>query len=1150
MHLHIWDVLITFRKTSIPFLAWAPFFIAAFNSLFNTEIKAQQLRQMRFQQLLPDDGLSQNQVQAIIQDANGFMWFATVNGLNHFDGQTIKVYKPDRNNPNSLSHGDVNEVYQTKNKEIWLGSHGGGLCLFNGIEESFECWPLPEENGARKDGVVRTIVEDHQGRLWVGTRLMGVTLFDRENKQFSKGVPILNHKADGDDFQIRSLLVDRKGDLWAGTLSGLLLRLNEEKGGFEIYPGPPERPEIKAIHSLIEDRDGNIWVGSTAGLAKIKNGDPNTIKTILLNPQGQEPKLRALLEDRRGNLWCGGTNRGLIKYDMTDGSTEFFPVNHAYASSLTDNQVMAIVQGKDDVIWIATMRGVSFFNHYNHYFTLYRSDVNNPDSISDDRVKAIHADDQEIWVGLGRDSGLVNLNRKTGMATTHKQDSSNPDAISSNYIHAICKDREGRLWLGSEGGVDLMNPDRKSFLNFSGQQNGLAHDAVFALMEDRQRRFWVGSYKGVHTLNRETGQFTRIKQSGPGGPEWNSDFINNFYQDDNDTIWVGLFSQGMKMYDQNTGTFKKFVHDPDDPNSLPGDQVNGFREINGRFWVATSGGLALMDRDTGRFTTLTESDGLPDNMIYAVVPDESGRLWLSTNYGLATYDPDSKVIRSFYVNDGLQDWEFNSRAFFRTASGEIFFGGMRGMNSFIPEKLPKDKPPPPVKITEFKINNKHVAGHDKLNQLDRVVLETGDQVLSFDFAALDYSSMGHHRYMCKLDGFNEEWVTLGKKSDQTYTNLDPGTYTFSVKAMGRDGLFGEPDSVVLEVKPAFWQTLAFRIAVAITLLIMPWLIYSIRIRNARARNKLLQDEVTRRKKAEKRVLDLNVDLETRVQERTAELEQAQKRLIDSAHQAGMAEIATSVLHNIGNTLNSITVSNQMNLQALDSSPLPNFQKANDLLREALESKTPDPDKLAKISLYFQGISDRLTNDNTNLAKNTRRITELVSKVREEIRFQEQYAQSEHHTTSICLQEVVNDAIKIIMDNLEEAKVTVTRSFESTSSVAAYKNKLVQMIVQVINNGVEAMAETPISQKRLDLSIKQQAGLVVLTIRDFGHGIDPQNLESIFRQGFTTRRDRYGLGLHSCANAIREIGGDIQAESQGLGTGAAIIMRFPATPNLS
>lgn len=830
---------------------------------------------LRFDRLSREQELSQVSVADIAQDRHGFLWVATQDGLNRFDGygftvflhdpaepgslsqnqlidlvpardgslwvvpfapgvidrydpatEQFRAYRHDPADPASLSPGQVvpGLVLDDRDGRLWLGAAGGGIDLLDPATGRVEhLRPDSSDPGSLASGNVSCLFEDRAGTLWIGTADAGLLRrrpggegvrpwFDswRFSPDEPEGIP---------DDRVTALHEDARGRLWIGTAHGLA-EMDRVRGTFRVVRAPdPSRPGRDAVQfvtptlprPILEDRAGALWVVTVAGLTRF---DPETGELVDFGPDEPAPRtlpnrtIAAVLADRAGELWVATQGSGLLRYRPGTGGFAALRHDPQDPQSVGSDFLTSLFESREGVVWIGTTdAGLAKFGRLKNTIRHYAR------GLADDMVYAVFEDSAgALWVGTLA-GGLHRFDPgRERVVERYANLPGDPRDLGADWVRAIHEDRQGRFWVGTVGG-GLALLDRaagrvaRRYRNDPEDSRSLANDGVFAIDEDRAGRLWLATAGGWDLFDPESGAFTHFRND-PDDPESLVNDGTRFTVEDRaGRLWIGT-NLGLSRYDPATGRFANFRHDPRRPESLANDTVMDLHEdAAGRIWVATyGGGLDLLDPSTATARQLTVRDGLPSNAIYSVLPDEDGHLWLSSNRGIARFDPASGAIETFDVGDGLQGSEFNGGAFFRSPRGELLFGGIYGVNAFFPREMRRNEHVPPVVLTAFRRLGRPERFPRPLAELAEILLSHRDRLIAFDFAALDFTHPEKNRYAYRLEGFDRNWIDIGTRRTAQFTNLDPGRYTFRVRASNGDGVWNEEGAAIrLVVVPPPWQ---------------------------------------------------------------------------------------------------------------------------------------------------------------------------------------------------------------------------------------------------------------------------------------------------------------------------------------------------------
>ncbi|HEX8426695.1 sensor histidine kinase [Hymenobacter sp.] len=783
-----------------------------------------------FRTLTATDGLAENSVYAIVQDRRGFLWVGTQDGLSRYDGVGFRTFRNDAQQSTSLGSNFVLALCQDRAGNLWAGT-GGGLSCYNPCTNQFRTYrAAPGDSSGLSDNFVRTVLCDRQGQVWAGTE-SGLHRFEPATQRFTvfrhqplRGVSIRYNA-------VRALAQDQAGTIWVGTGEGRVSRFDASLS--RLVPDARLQP-AGPITTLYADRRGGLWVGTEAqGLCYL----PAAGGAVRWYMPGSQPgslpvgRIKAILEDRNGTVWVG-TTEGLCRYDAATGT--FHPLQHQprNSRSLPENTVQALGQDQSGLLWVGTEAGLSCASLRP---TTFRTlDTNTPGP-----VWAITSDAaSRVWVGT-EEHGLICYDPATGKRQQFRHNSANAGSLAQDYIRALCFDKQGRLWIGTQDqGLDCLEPGSSRFVHYrhnSAQPNSLADDLVLSVSEDSQGKMWIGlNGGGLSRYDPATKRFTTFRHNPADPRSLPNNYVRTVYEDRQGRLWIATGGGGLSRFDARTGLFTTFRADGRNPRSLSSNSVRSIlQDRQGTLWVGTEGGgfSRIDDPDAGRFTTFREDDGLPNDVVYGILEDNQSCLWLATNKGLARFSLHTQKFHTFDARDGLLQDEFNAAACHRTLAGVFYFGGVNGVVAFCPETVRTNPVPPPVVLTAFRKFNKPVELPDTVITERHVLrLSPEDNVFSLEFAALNFQLPEKNRYLYQLKGFDEQWVPAGDRREATYTNLDPGTYTFRVIATNNDGVLN-PNGTALTiiVDPPWNRTWWFQVGISWVLFGLLFLAYRVRV---------------------------------------------------------------------------------------------------------------------------------------------------------------------------------------------------------------------------------------------------------------------------------------------------------------------------------
>ncbi|SKC63655.1 two-component regulator propeller domain-containing protein [Ohtaekwangia koreensis] len=895
--------------------------------LFTTSVPCQaQQEQVHFKRISLKEGLSQSTVKCSLKDREGYMWFGTRDGLNRYDGYQMTVYRNDPKNPASLNSSSINDI-----------------------------------------------LEDKAGNLWVATS-KGIDRFDRQQETF------IHYSLGDHPVYVSDILQDHRGTRWIGTENGLF---RWEKGHFR----PCKTPfEIASLQHITEDDRGELWIITWYGIHRFNPGNQSfrTYSTTELQAIGSP-----VFQDSQGRLWVGTTG-GLLLYNrQTDSFTRFLH-DENNPNSLCYNEVISLAEGPDGRLWIGTEDGgISLFDYRQNRFGTLRQNIDDPTSLSNNSVPSLYRDDQgNMWAGTW--AGGVNLYSPYAGKFAHYRkilDFNTPN------MYAVTGDPQGRIWISvEEGGLVMLDRRTGLFTHYpTPPQQGPAvgiilsmadygrdslaltyHLASFAFFNKRNGQFnflfphpdptnnqrigsskpivfqdhdhnlWIGDWgDGLILYDHRSRQFTyhRFDANDAGSLSNNSVFA--ICEDHQGNVWVGT-EDGLNRFDRNSGKFTRYQHEENNPNSLSHKTIISLLvDHQNTLWVGTEQGFNRLDEKNNRFIRYTRKEGLPSDVIKGMLEDAKGNLWLSTNKGLSRFDPRHKTFRNYDVNDDLQVEEFNRNACYKAPDGTMFFAGTAGMSMFHPDSLRENPYVPPVMITDFQIFNKSVGLADKDSPLKQSISQTKELTLSykqsvftFEFAALNFVLPGKNQYAYKLEGFDQDWNQVGTQRKATYTNLNPGEYTFRVKASNNDGVWNEKGaSIKVIITPPFWQTWWFKVLAATMVMGSAFTFYRIRINAIQAQKAKLEEQVQERTAEvvqQKEELQLvNADM----CEKQEEILQQQEELLATTEQLQTTNFELQESHNSLRKANEQVMSSILYANTIQQALLPSEKKISQTLPE-------------------------------------------------------------------------------------------------------------------------------------------------------------------------------------------------------------------------
>jgi len=862
-------------------LTYKKFCLCLFSALITISSFGQN-ESIEFDHYTTNNGLSNGYIYSILQDSKGFIWFGTANGLNRFDGYTFKAYYSDPKDTSSVSGNVVTSMTEDSTGNIWVTTTSG-FCSYNRKKDSFSRKSLVVNGENLHVSFLNTSMIDHKGYLWLGSSggIFRFRLYN--NPQVSNN--IINaemYQLDEVDVTavyrniVYSIVEDNDRKIWVASYSNKLFCFDEQVNGF--IPHPIDYPEAGKFSNfrkgLLKDLDGDFYITIEDNGLLVWYRGKNRFCLYKPDEPDKGPKgniLFALEEDKNGLIWIGDRNaEGISIFNKKTGKFTYVQAGVTNPYYLNSNKINCIYRDKSGSMWVGTIIGINKFSPGKLKFNRYFSDPLSPGKLSFNNVLCFaESKNGDIWIGTDG-GGLNKLDHITDKFVHYMHDPSNAGSLSSNSIISLCEDHEGALWMGTfDGGLArLKNNKFDAFFPDPVNPYSISNKNIWYVLEDTKENLWVATLNsGLDLFDRKTGMFYHYTVRESDSSSICSNVLLGLYEDRSQRLYITTY-QGVSIIDLKNYDFSKFPPDikfsalrhKENMNSISTNAVYCVREDNeGNLWFGTIGsGIDKLDAKTHIFTNYSTKDGLPGNFVSSILVDEFNNLWLATDKGLARFNPDTKEINVFGLKDGLQNLNLKSWAI-RTKYGKMFIGGPDGFNSFYPGQVRQFQNPnkPPVIISGLKIFNKPVKINEKFGNriiLTKDISETEELKLTFKenfftlyFVALDYTTPENNRYAYMMEGFNNEWINCGAIHEANYTNLDPGTYTFHVKASNNDGVWNEKGvSLRVIILPPWWRTLWFRIFLAVFITVTVGYAFLSRLRYLKNQKIVLEKLVTKK----------------------------------------------------------------------------------------------------------------------------------------------------------------------------------------------------------------------------------------------------------------------------------------------------------------
>jgi ligand-binding sensor domain-containing protein/serine phosphatase RsbU (regulator of sigma subunit) len=799
-----------------------------------------------------ESGMSQTRVNISFADSYGYLWIGTSEGLNRFDGYKFKIFKHIPYDSSSLSQNFIRCIAEDKKTNLWIGTDAG-LNFYDRKSGKFRQFiHNPDDSTTISDNQILSVYADNKGYIWVNTERS----FDRIDPSKNNILHFhhsLNNYNNGTASQNSQIIEDLNGNLWFGNSDGLF-SFNPETYKFANYINIPSNSESLSdneVLSIYKDKNGTIWVGTKNGLNKFNPHLKNFQRYLYYNRDGISiacNSVNTILEDKKGVFWLG-CNKGLILFDQRNSRTVFLSDLLINKSLFSIGLVNNLFQDKSGIIWMSGFQGLFKIDTKLKKFSVYNTSFYSYPSLSGDMISCVFKESNElIWLGIW-DNGLNILNRKTG--EVEKYYSANPNRtrrISSNKVRCLLQDHTGTIWLGSINGLDIFDPATRSFIPFREKypavSSGILNNRrIICITEDNKGDIWLGTDKGILRFQRRIKLFTSYNKIYNDNITTEMNLVFALAHDKNNKIWIGT-DNGLNCYDPEKDLFYRYEETGKIKDLSSRIIYSLFFDSHNALWIGTTSGLNRFNPQEENFDVFTEADGLSNDLINAILEDDNYCLWLSTNKGLSRYDIRKNEFTNFDLSEGLQSFEYNHSVARKALDGEMFFGGIAGLNSFYPKDIPLNPYLPEIVITSYELMDykglikEYSEGEFKYIQVNY------NQSFTINFAALDFTlpAKNQFEYSISLKGKEEYWILIRNQNSLTFSNLPQGEYILRIRGSNSDLVWNKEGTVLfISSRVPFWRK---KSVLVLYFLFSVYIIYSLfqfRTKSLRRSNRVLRD---------------------------------------------------------------------------------------------------------------------------------------------------------------------------------------------------------------------------------------------------------------------------------------------------------------------
>ncbi len=1100
---------------------------------------------LHFSHITEANGLMNPNVHWIYQDSKEFMWIGTEDGLFSYDGYKFRKYYSIEADSISISPGYIRTITGTPEGNIWIGSTAG-LDYYDRDKDNFTLHSHDSKNsGSLSADDVMSIAIDSCSNLWLATTTGGLNYYVVKENRF---IHFNNNSKDSLSLvsdRLMKVYLDKQQRLWIGSWEGVMDLFDQKNNRFihfHLKDQKSNSPNTDQIRDIIQDRRGIIWIATAgSGLFRMHEKTRNnyTIKNYIHDPANplsiSNDHVSQIIENNSGGLWIGTENGGLNYLDTNETEFYHYYYNELDKESLSHNSVWSLYQDKSGNLWVGTFTsGLNLNKATRSGFRTYKNIPGDVKSLSSNTVSCFFEDRQgNIWIGTDG-GGLNKFNKNDESFERFNTKNSN---LSSDAVLCVYEDSRNNLWVGTwEGGLNLFNRKNGTFTKFTRENSGLGCNNIISIVEDRHGILWVGTFwgdGGISRFDEKNKRFITYKTENSQLPH---NTIYSIINGLNNDLYIGT-ADGLCIFNPAKNSFKTYRMEDNNPNSIGNNTiVSLLLASDSILWVGTAGGIDKFNIASGVIRRYNMKDGLANNQVSGIEEDRNGNLWIATGNGLSMLDHATGVFRTYDVTDGLQGNSFFRCSHFKSSNGELYFGGTKGFNVFDPKDLKELKIKPPVYLTGFRVFNQPVNLNSKysplkkqISEADEVRLHYNQSVITFEFAAIYYASPEKIKYEYKLEGFDKNWNPVRDERSATYTNLNPGKYTFKVRVPCNNGICNEQGtSIRVVIIPPFWMRWWFRILLVLALAVILMVIYAFRVRSIKSTNRMLErmvDERTRELKQKNEIMkrqsnELN-ETNTLLEERQQQIEEqtevliAQKAELESFNEelhelnATKDKFISIIAHDIKNPFNSIIGFSELLMH--------NF------------NKWTEEKKLQILQVIFdssQGLYELLE----NLLQWSRSQGGMI----------------EFYPIETDLNQQIIVAVTLLKDSAESKKIKILTDFKESQIILNADLRMLDTIFRnILSNAIKFTSSNGIIQ----ITTKIEDNFAVAEFKDNGVGMTDEVISKLFRIDShhttigTNNEKGTGLGLILVKEFVSKHNGSIKVESV-VGEGSTFCIKFP------
>ncbi|MDO9256031.1 MAG: two-component regulator propeller domain-containing protein [Bacteroidales bacterium] len=1047
------------------------------------------------------DGLSQSVVNCIFQDSQGYIWFGTQNGLNKYNGYSFEVFTYNPNDTNSIANNWIHGIAEDKEANLWIATKGG-LVKYTRKEKRFSRIKYTSPYADLTTDCVYDVKCSRNGNILINMPPV-ISVCNPKTLQFNHFISPFTFDGSAKDNNI-PLLEDKNGAIWIASTKGLAA-FDPGTASFRVFKHNPADPASLSddnITALYQDQEGELWIGTSAGLNHLRTGGKGF--DHYFHEKRDEFSLsnnyiRSIVADKSGNLWIATEGGGLNRVSHNKDKHVICERFSSEKNGLNHNINLSLAIDNSDNLWIGTLSGINKTNLKKRNFNLYRkSDSPYSVDLAGNVVASIYEDENKvIWVG-NWGQGLNLYNHETGRVEQYSSKLQGKYYIPNDYIHCIYEDDRHTTWLGTRDGLLVYDRKGKRFVRPGElfKENGFPDFPglrINRMIQDRQGNYWIATHDGLFKMQRNGLLPEHFYAGAIPAFRISSNLVYAVLEDRNGAIWAGTIN-GLDVIDEKNNRITHYRKSEKNANSLSDNFITAlYEDEQGDIWIGTNSYLNRFSKKDKTFHYYSSDQGFPSNLVYSIREDKNHTLWFATGNGLCRFDSATGKFRTYTVEDGLQSPEFNMGASFRSADGEMFFGGMNGFNSFYPDSLSNNPHIPVIAITAAYKFSKGAREYLNLEKGDPLTLNYDENTITIEFAALEFTNPAKNQYAYRLEGVDDDWNNIGTRNFVAFTNLPPGEYTMHVKGCNNDGRWNETGvSLSILIHPPWWKSNTAYIAYILLTVFLVFLYIKIRERNHTRERRILEEKVRVR-------TQLIEEQKSEILVKNSELNELN---------AAKDKFFSIIAHDLRNPFNAIIGLTDILLINLDDIDIQKLQKTLENIKGS--------------SLQAHELLE-------NLLLWARSQTGTIS----------------FRPEPVDLRVQAEESIELVSVQAARKNISIIADFKTSGLISGDVNMMNTILRNLLTN---ALKFTP-RNGEVRVGISQNNEYCVLSIKDNGIGIPADRMKNLFsidtahKTKGTDQEPGTGLGLILCKEFIEKHGGWLEVESE-VGKGSEFRVIIP------